>query len=88
MPPPKFHVERLVPDVDVAVEARLAGMVVIERGGRGDAVLDEREALATLLENCEDAYGFPPYSAIEDFLRAPERHGPALTASARSSRTR
>ena len=39
VPPPKFHVERLVPDVDVAVDARLAGMVVIERGGarRGGA---------------------------------------------------
>ena len=70
VPPPKFHVERLVPDVDVAVDARLAGMVVIERGGRGEAVLDEREALATLLSNCEDAYGFPPYSAIEGFLRS------------------
>ena len=70
VPPPKFHVERLVPDVDLAVDARLAGMVVIERGGRGEAVLDEREALATLLSNCEDAYGFPPYSAVEGFLRS------------------
>ena len=69
VPPPKFHVERLVPGVDVAVEAHLAGMVVIERGGRGEVVLDEGEALATLLRNCEDAYGFPPYSAIEGFLR-------------------
>jgi dolichol-phosphate mannosyltransferase len=70
VPPPKFHVERLVPDVDVAVEARLAGMVVIERGGRGEAGLSERDALAILLSNCEDAYGFPPYSAIEGFLRS------------------
>jgi dolichol-phosphate mannosyltransferase len=71
VPPPKYHVERLVPGVDVAVEGRLAGMVVIERGGIGEVVLDEREALATLLTNCEDAYGFPPYSAIEGFLRHP-----------------
>ena len=69
VPPPKYHVERLVPGVDVAVEGRLAGMVVIERGGSGEVVLDEREALATLLSNCEDAYGFPPYSSIEGFLR-------------------
>ena len=45
VPPPKYHVERLVPGVEVAVEARLAGMVVIERGGSGEVVLDEREAL-------------------------------------------
>jgi dolichol-phosphate mannosyltransferase len=69
VPPPKYHVERLVPGVEVAAEGHLAGMVVIERGGKGEVVLDEREALATLLSNCEDAYGFPPYSSIEGFLR-------------------
>jgi dolichol-phosphate mannosyltransferase len=69
VPPPKYHVERLVPGVEVAAEAYLTGMVVIERGGAGDVVLDEREALSTLLSNCEDAYGFPPYGEIEGFLR-------------------
>jgi dolichol-phosphate mannosyltransferase len=70
VPPPKYHVERLVPGVQAASEARLTGMVVIERGGLGEVVLDEREALATLLHNCDDAYGFPPYAAIEGFLRS------------------
>jgi dolichol-phosphate mannosyltransferase len=69
VPPPKYHVERLVPGVDVAPEAHLAGMVVIQRGGVGGLVLDEREALETLMSNCEDAYGFPPYSEIEGPLR-------------------
>jgi glycosyltransferase involved in cell wall biosynthesis len=69
VPPPKYHVERLVPGVEVAPEAHLAGMVVIERGGVGGLVLDEHEALETLMTNCEDAYGFPPYSEIEDSLR-------------------
>jgi dolichol-phosphate mannosyltransferase len=82
VPPPKFHVERLVPNVDVAVEARLAGMVVIERGGEGEVGLDEREALGTLLSNCEDAYGFPPYSAIETFLRS--RNGTDLADTERA----
>jgi dolichol-phosphate mannosyltransferase len=82
VPPPKFHVERLVPNVDVAVEAHLAGMVVIERGGTGEVVLDERDALATLLSNCEDAYGFPPYSAIESFLRS--RNGTDLADTERA----
>ena len=44
-------------------------MVVIERGGEGTAVLDERAALETLMQNCEDAYGFPPYAALEGSLR-------------------
>jgi hypothetical protein len=69
VPPPKYHVERLVPGVAVAREGRLAGMVVIQRGGIGEVVLSEDEALETLMSNCEDAYGFPPYSAIEDSLR-------------------
>jgi hypothetical protein len=69
VPPPKYHVERLVPGVEVAPEAHLAGMVVIERGGVGGLVLDEHEALETLMTNCEDAYGFPPYSEIEGSLR-------------------
>jgi dolichol-phosphate mannosyltransferase len=70
VPPPKYHVERLVPDVDVAPEARLVGMVVIQRGGEGAAGLGRREALDTLLRNCDDAYGFPPYAAIEGPLRS------------------
>jgi dolichol-phosphate mannosyltransferase len=73
VPPPKYHIERLVPGVEVAPEARLAGMVVIERGGDGQEALDEREALEVLMCNCEDAYGFPPYPAIEGFLRSRER---------------
>jgi putative flippase GtrA len=69
VPPPKYHVERLVPGVEVASEAHLAGMVVIQRGGLGRLALDEREAFETLMSNCEDAYGFPPYPAIEGSLR-------------------
>ena len=69
VPPPKYHVERLVPGVAVAPHAQLAGMVVIQRGGLGEVVLSEDEALETLMSNCEDAYGFPPYSAIESSLR-------------------
>jgi dolichol-phosphate mannosyltransferase len=71
VPPPKFHVERLVPGVTVAAEASLAGMVVIQRGGVGEVVLSDEEALETLMSNCEDAYGFPPYAAIEGSLRRP-----------------
>jgi dolichol-phosphate mannosyltransferase len=68
VPPPKYHVERLVPGVELVPEARLAGVVVIQPGVEGAAYLDEREALETLMRNCEDAYGFPPYPAIEECL--------------------
>ena len=82
VPPPKYHVERLVPDVEVAPEAQLAGMVVIERGGEGTEVLDGGAALETLMRNCEDAYGFPPYAAIEESLR--RRNGTDLKDTERA----
>ena len=69
VPPPKYHVERLVPGVAVAPGAQLAGMIVIQRGGVGEVVLSEDDALETLMSNCEDAYGFPPYTSIEGSLR-------------------
>ncbi len=68
VPPPKYPVQRLVPGVAMAREARLAGLFVIQRGRDGFEWLEEADALEILLGNCEDAYGFPPYHAIEDFL--------------------
>ena len=68
VPPPKYHVQRLVPSVKVTPEAQLAGMFVIQRGGEGNQILENAEALDILMTNCEDAYGFPPYPAIKEFL--------------------
>jgi dolichol-phosphate mannosyltransferase len=68
VPPPKYHVEQLVPHVNVAQTAQLKGMIVIERGGEGNEELSEAEGLEILLQNCDDAYGFPPYNTIRDFL--------------------
>jgi dolichol-phosphate mannosyltransferase len=70
IPPPKYHVDKLIPGVALAPEADLSGMVIIQRGGLGDVTADPDEALEILLENCEDAYGFPPYPAIERFLHS------------------
>jgi dolichol-phosphate mannosyltransferase len=69
IPPPKFTVGELVPTVKMVARAHMAGLYVIEREG-GDTVrdLDSAEALDILMCNCEDAYGFPPYRAIESFL--------------------
>jgi hypothetical protein len=70
VPPPKYAVQRLVPGVEIRQAAKLSGMFVIERGGTGERELAPAEALETLLENCEDAYGFPPYREIEAFLHS------------------
>ena len=78
VPPPKYHVEKLVPSVKIAPEAKLAALVVIQRGGLGDVQLKPDEALEILLRNCEDAYGFPPYDQIAGFLHS--RNGNGLQA--------
>lgn len=71
VPPPKFQVDRLVPDVAIAPEAQLAAMAIIEREGEdADLPLDSAEALEILLRNCDDAYGFPPYPEIEGWLHS------------------
>jgi dolichol-phosphate mannosyltransferase len=74
VPPPKYHVERLIPTAQIAPAATLTGLVVIERGGLGEAELAPAEALEILLQNCEDAYGFPPYAQIEGFLHSRNGH--------------
>ena len=48
VPPPKYQVDRLVPDVRIAPEATLAGVIVIQRGGEGHAQLSGEEALEIL----------------------------------------
>lgn len=72
IPPPKYDILRLVPDAELAPEAHLAGMVVIEREGAGRIDLGPADAADTLLRNSADAFGFPPYAAIETFLRRVE----------------
>jgi len=68
VPPPKYPVQRLVPGVEIAKGAKLAGLLVIQRSGDGFEWLEQEDALEILLANCEDAYGFPPYHRIEEFL--------------------
>ncbi len=70
VPPPKYHVDRLIPGVETAREARLAGLFVIERSSEDSITpLEGDEALQILMENCADSYGFPPYESIEEFLQ-------------------
>jgi hypothetical protein len=60
VPPPKYTVDRLVP-CQMTSGTRVRELFIIERGSPGLAHLDKREALARLLANTDDAYGFPPF---------------------------
>ena len=69
IPPPKYAVQRLVPGAKLATRAKLAGMIVIERGtDEGERSLSSQEALDILMTNSEDSFGFPPYPIIKDRL--------------------
>ncbi len=68
VPPPKYRVDQLVPKVKFARKANFVGMFIIERGDEAIAPMANEDALGVLLKNCEDAYGFPPYEDIKEFL--------------------
>jgi hypothetical protein len=69
VPPPKYQIDRLVPHVTFAKRTvRLAGVFVIERGEDSFELLTDAEATRILVENSDDAYGFPPYHDIKHVL--------------------
>lgn len=68
VPPPKYFVNKLLPKVKMASKLKVSGLFIIERGSDGIFALDNKEAIEVLLENCEDAYGFPPYDDLKEFL--------------------
>jgi hypothetical protein len=73
VPPPKYHIQRLVPHAQLASQARLAGIVVIERGEARLINLNHEETVETMLANSDDSYGFPPYEDIKEHLYLTER---------------
>lgn len=68
IPPPKYPVERLVPGVQIATTAKVKGVFIIHRSDEALEWLDVDTTLDIVLANTEDAYGFPPYHTIENFL--------------------
>jgi hypothetical protein len=68
VPPPKFSITRLIPQAVINREAVVVHRVEIERGPDRVTTLSPDLAESTLLRNCEDAYGFPPYKELEPFL--------------------
>ncbi len=69
VPPPKYHISRLIPRVRTERTAQLCRVIVIARGKRRKVRLLKRKAEQILLENGEDAYSFPPYPQIATALR-------------------
>jgi glycosyltransferase involved in cell wall biosynthesis len=68
IPPPKFMVHKLVPHAKYEDEAELCHIVLIERGPSYQGEIPKNDRATILLENADDAYGFPPYPVLADQL--------------------
>jgi putative flippase GtrA len=68
IPPPKYSISRLVPGVGLRRDAIIGQRVEIERGPDREIPLPSELAATIALEDCEDAYGFPPYRELEPAL--------------------
>src|SRR5665213_261548 len=60
IPPPKYFVQRLVP-CQLGAVTSVSDIYIIERGVPHRSTVNQSQAVVELLENTEDAYGFPPY---------------------------
>ena len=60
IPPPKYFVQRLVP-CQLGAVTSVSHMYIIERGEPHKSTVNQSQAVVELLENTEDAYGFPQY---------------------------
>jgi dolichol-phosphate mannosyltransferase len=67
IPPPKYHVQRLVP-CELGSTATIDQLYIIERGVPHHELVSQSQAIVELLENTEDAYGFPPYRYLAQAL--------------------
>jgi dolichol-phosphate mannosyltransferase len=68
IPPPKYRVTDLVP-CTVGTQVRMESLYVIERGTPAfTESISRHDAVDELIENTEDAYGFPPYSSLAQYL--------------------
>ena len=63
VPPPKYDVDRLVP-CDVIREVDVRDLFIIERGTNAVEDVSREQALVELIENTDDAYGFPPFATL------------------------
>ncbi len=63
VPPPKYPVDRLVP-CEIGVSTRVRELFFIGRGPHRDELVTPADALEALIENTDDAYGFPPFKDI------------------------
>jgi dolichol-phosphate mannosyltransferase len=82
IPPPKYPVERLIPWAQTVPRAQLHLLVLLDRAEEAEERLAHHAIMNALLENADDAYGFPPYAELSPFLS--QRRGEDLHSAERA----
>jgi putative flippase GtrA len=63
VPPPKYHITSLLP-AHIAAEAPIANVFLMERGEPIQERVELEAAIDQLIDNTDDAYGFPPFATL------------------------
>ena len=68
VPPPKHRIEALF-ECTVGGRAQIRDIVLMERGEEREDRLSVDDTVGRLIENTDDAYGFPPFSLFAPHIR-------------------
>ncbi|MDQ3871738.1 MAG: GtrA family protein, partial [Chloroflexota bacterium] len=68
VPPPKYRIDSLMP-CEIGEEAEIGHVFLMERGEPVREKLSVDQAIGQLIENTDDAYGFPPFSTFAPRIR-------------------
>ncbi|MGZ6339780.1 MAG: GtrA family protein, partial [Candidatus Limnocylindrales bacterium] len=68
VPPPKHHIDSLI-ECEMLASARIDHVFLMERGESLQERVTVEDALGQLIDNTDDAYGFPPFSSFAPQIR-------------------
>jgi dolichol-phosphate mannosyltransferase len=68
VPPPKYHINSLF-ECEIGGEAPIHHVFLMERGEALQEEISLEDAVERLIENTDDAYGFPPFATFAPHLR-------------------
>ncbi len=77
IPPPKYHISSLI-ECEIGERAPIGHVFLMERGEPMREELTVSAAIGQLIENTDDAYGFPPFSTFAPHLRIGDADYPEL----------
>ena len=68
VPPPKYDIDALL-GCEISERAPIGNVFLMERGDSLEEALTVEQAMQTLIDNTDDAYGFPPFATFAPHIR-------------------